>query len=149
MKHASYLDVVCMCECVFIYIYICIYWINGCMRKSALTHTPLQCFFLLHFRPLYLLRSISRTCTKLNGVTTHHSHSLTRADTHTHTPPRHLSVQRPVSLALGAVGSKTEKVSLGSLVLNPTSALLSPAVLLSIKRSHSITLCADELAVPL
>lgn len=141
----------CVCVCVCLNTYIYISWINGCMRKSALTHTPLQCFFLLHFRPLYLLRSISHTCTKLNGVTTHHSHSLTRADTHTHrhTPPRHLSVQRPVSLALGAVESKTEKVSLGSLVLNPTSALLSPAVLLSIKRSHSITLCADELSVPL
>lgn len=123
--------------------------INACLRKSPLsfTHKPLQCFSLLHFLPLYLSRSISYTCTKLNGVTTHPLHAHTHM--HAHTPPRHLSVQRPVSLALGAVGSKRvkEKVSLGSVVLNPTSSLFSPAVLLSIKWSHNITLSAHGLSL--
>lgn len=110
---------------------------------------------LFHFLLIHLSHSISYTCTKPNGVTTHQTCARTHTHTHsgahtTYTPPRHLSVQRPVSLALGAVGSKgvKEKVSLGSVLLNPTSSLLSPAVLVSIKQSHDITLPADGPSPP-
>lgn len=77
-------------------------WINDCMIKS---HTPLQCFSPpssvppLISLPLHLLHLYKAECRH------HPAHTNTRA----HTPPRHLSVQRPVSLALGAVGSKRVK----------------------------------------
>lgn len=77
-------------------------WTNDCMIKS---HTPLQCFSPpssvppLISLPLHLLHLYKAECRH------HPAHTNTRA----HTPPRHLSVQRPVSLALGAVGSKRVK----------------------------------------
>lgn len=61
---------------------------NGLMPawRTHHSHTPLQCFPLYHFPPLYFSRSISHTCTKPNGVTTHHSHTHTCAHTHTFSP---------------------------------------------------------------
>lgn len=115
-------------------------WINDCMIKS---HTPLQCFSPpssvppLISLPLHLLHLYKAECRH------HPAHTNTRA----HTPPRHLSVQRPVSLALGAVGSKRVK---GKKCLSAPSSRIPlplfvppPAVPLSIKRSHDITLSAD------
>lgn len=115
-------------------------WINDCMIKS---HTPLQCFSPpssvppLISLPLHLLHLYKAECRH------HPAHTNTRA----HTPPRHLSVQRPVSLALGAVGSKRVKEK--KCLLAPSSRIPlplfvpPPAVPLSIKRSHDITLSAD------
>lgn len=126
-------------------------WINACMKNSPLTHTSIHAhlcsLFLFIILPPYISRAPSLTLvqSRMASPPTTRIHTCVHARTHTHTPPRHLSVQRPVSLALGAVGSKRvkEKVYLGSIVLNPTSSLLSPAVLLSIKWSHNITLSAS------
>lgn len=115
-------------------------WINDCMIKS---HTPLQCFSPpssvppLISLPLHLLHLYKAECRH------HPAHTNTRA----HTPPRHLSVQRPVSLALGAVGSKRVKekkcLSAPSSRIPLPLFVPPPAVPLSIKRSHDITLSAD------
>lgn len=48
---------------------------------SRCSHTPLQCFPSFIFSP-----SIPHTCTKPNGVTTHHTHSLHYTHTHTSSP---------------------------------------------------------------
>lgn len=115
-------------------------WINDCMIKS---HTPLQCFSPpssvppLISLPLHLLHLYKAECRH------HPAHTNARA----HTPPRHLSVQRPVSLALGAVGSKRVKekkcLSAPSSRIPLPLFVPPPAVPLSIKRSHDITLSAD------
>ncbi len=122
-------------------------WINVCMIKSPLTHTHTHLcsdFPSFIFSP-YIPRTPSLTLVQSRMASPPTTRIYTHLGARVHTPLRHLSVQRPVSLALGAVGSKRvkEKVSLGSVVLNPTSSLLSPAVPLSIKWSHDITPAAN------
>lgn len=95
------------------------------MHIRKLFYNVFPSFFLY-----FLLRSLMLHLSHFSRAKWHHHPPFV----HAHTPPRHLCVQRPVSLALGAVGKhESERESASRL----SGALrFSPAALLSIKRPY-------------
>lgn len=120
--------------------------INGCIKKSqpSLLLTFFSSFIFSSYIPHAPSLPLLQSRTPSPPTTCTHGHTARRTRTHAHGVAICLC-SGPCLLHWEQLGRKRLKVSLGSQVQNPTSPLLSPAVLLSIKWSHNIALSADGL----